>query len=183
MFSHWSCYTSSASCIGLWMAVLALDFASGQYCNCQPSTAALGPLIGPIRKQRFNNIIIIIIIKYVFSRGGFFVVFITGAAALDPKANGKISLIAFIFIVSTNGLGSAIGLGSTLIFGAGNYLCPIHWKPLTAYCNSYIALEEVLEASHLQNSFPITQWTNKPWKTAHMQWQSKKKTLKRNINT
>ena len=112
------------------MAVLAVDFASGQYCNCQPSTAALGPVIGPIRKQRFNNIIIIIIIiiiiKYVFSRGGFFVVFITGAAALDPKANGKISLIAFIFIVSTNGLGSAIGLGSTLIFGAGNYLCPIH---------------------------------------------------------
>lgn len=44
---------------------------------------------------------------------------VCGAAALDPKANGKISLIAFIFIISTNGLGSAIGMGSTLIFGAG----------------------------------------------------------------
>lgn len=44
---------------------------------------------------------------------------VCGAAALDPKANGKISLIAFIFIISTNGLGSAIGMGATLMFGAG----------------------------------------------------------------
>ena len=52
-----------------------------------------------------------IILKHWFSYAG--------AAALDPKANGKISLIAFIFIISTNGLGSAIGMGATLMFGAG----------------------------------------------------------------
>ena len=51
-----------------------------------------------------------------------------GAAALDPKANGKISLIAFIFIISTNGLGSAIGMGATLIFGAGNDYLFIHHR-------------------------------------------------------
>ncbi|KAL4220033.1 Excitatory amino acid transporter 2 [Mactra antiquata] len=44
---------------------------------------------------------------------------ICGAASLDPKANGKISLIAFIFIISTNALGSALGIGSVYMFNAG----------------------------------------------------------------
>lgn len=44
---------------------------------------------------------------------------ICGAAALDPKANGKISLIAFIFVISTNALGSALGIGSVYMLNAG----------------------------------------------------------------
>ncbi|XP_053403402.1 excitatory amino acid transporter-like [Mercenaria mercenaria] len=44
---------------------------------------------------------------------------ICGAAALDPKANGKISLIAFVFIISTNALGSALGIGSVYMFNPG----------------------------------------------------------------
>ena len=44
---------------------------------------------------------------------------VTGAAALDPKANGKISLIAFIFIISTNALGSAMGIGAVYMFTPG----------------------------------------------------------------
>ncbi|WAR28105.1 EAA2-like protein [Mya arenaria] len=42
-----------------------------------------------------------------------------GAAALDPKANGKISLIALVFIISTNALGSAMGIGSVYMFNPG----------------------------------------------------------------
>ncbi|XP_060600908.1 excitatory amino acid transporter-like [Ruditapes philippinarum] len=44
---------------------------------------------------------------------------ICGAAALDPKANGKISFIAFVFIISTNALGSALGIGSVYMFNPG----------------------------------------------------------------
>ncbi|XP_052782346.1 excitatory amino acid transporter-like [Mya arenaria] len=44
---------------------------------------------------------------------------ICGAAALDPKANGKISLIALVFIISTNALGSAMGIGSVYMFNPG----------------------------------------------------------------
>jgi len=42
-----------------------------------------------------------------------------GAAALDPKSNGKISLIALIFVLITNGLGSALGIGAAVLFKPG----------------------------------------------------------------
>ncbi|XP_041347973.1 excitatory amino acid transporter 1-like [Gigantopelta aegis] len=35
---------------------------------------------------------------------------ISGTASLDPKSNGKISLTAFVYIVSTNALGIAVGV-------------------------------------------------------------------------
>ncbi|XP_053405000.1 excitatory amino acid transporter-like [Mercenaria mercenaria] len=44
---------------------------------------------------------------------------ICGTSALDPKANGKISLIAFIFIISTNAFGSALGVGTIYMFNPG----------------------------------------------------------------
>ncbi|KAL4220663.1 Solute carrier 1 (high affinity aspartate glutamate transporter) [Mactra antiquata] len=45
---------------------------------------------------------------------------ICGSAALDPKSNGKISSIAFVFIVSTNALGSLLGVGSVYFFNPGH---------------------------------------------------------------
>ena len=47
-FSYWPCHRSSASLIGLRMAVFAIGFASGQYSNTQASTSAFGPDAGPI---------------------------------------------------------------------------------------------------------------------------------------
>lgn len=44
---------------------------------------------------------------------------ICGAAALEPKANGKISLFAFIFVISTNAIGSALGIGCVYMFNPG----------------------------------------------------------------
>lgn len=45
---------------------------------------------------------------------------VCGAASLDPKSNGKISMIALVFAVSTNALGSALGVGSAFIFNPGS---------------------------------------------------------------
>ena len=48
MFSLWPRYSSSASRIGLRVAVLALGFALGHYNNPHTNTTGLGPVTGLI---------------------------------------------------------------------------------------------------------------------------------------
>ncbi|KAL3846710.1 hypothetical protein ACJMK2_017677 [Sinanodonta woodiana] len=44
---------------------------------------------------------------------------ISGTASLDPKSNGKISLVSLIFIVITNTIGSILGVAAGAIFQPG----------------------------------------------------------------
>ncbi|KAK3580085.1 hypothetical protein CHS0354_001219 [Potamilus streckersoni] len=44
---------------------------------------------------------------------------ISGTASLDPKSNGKISLISLIFIVITNTIGSILGVAAGAVFQPG----------------------------------------------------------------
>ncbi len=42
-------------------------------------------------------------------------------AKLDPKENGKISIVAFIYIVVFNILGSSVGVACSSAIGPGNF--------------------------------------------------------------
>ncbi|XP_041359636.1 neutral amino acid transporter A-like [Gigantopelta aegis] len=59
---------------------------------------------------------------------------ISGTASLDPKSNGKISLTAFVYIVSTNALGIAVGVVLGLLIRPGTSS-----SNLTEFDNHFLA--------------------------------------------
>ena len=50
----------------------------------------------------------------------------SGTASLDPRVNGKMSVIALTFIFTTNVVGAALGVVGFLAFQPGT-ICTVHF--------------------------------------------------------
>ena len=83
--------------------------------------------------------------------------FFSGTAGLDPRSNGKIASVAFIYIFITNLLGALIGVLSCLVFKPGNF---VHFFIIIFKCLSFIILGyflSILRYSLLEETYKYCQ--------------------------